>query len=204
MPLPNIPRKEDDILSYCISILDFIEKHEELELKKEKDELVHLLKEYQKKRDEKELAHKAYQKKTYSKDQSLAELITKLRSVRKRVTLLPAPQKERLRKSIPIIDRLSLPPAAARELVGERVAAGQVSLSWKRPKRGTGGRVIFFEIHSKESNSTHWTILDTTDGVRESTVIRNLAEGIELDFKIVSKNQVGRSEEASNIVRLIL
>ncbi|MGF1572756.1 MAG: fibronectin type III domain-containing protein [Sumerlaeia bacterium] len=204
MPLPNIPRKEDDILSYCMSILDFIEKHEELGLKKEKDELVHLLKEYQKKRDEKELAHKAYQKKTYSKDQSLAELITKLRSVRKRVTLLPAPQKERLRKSIPIIDRLSLPPAAARELVGERVAAGQVSLSWKRPKRGTGGRVIFFEIHSKESNSTHWTILDTTDGVRESTVIRNLAEGIELDFKIVSKNQVGRSEEASNIVRLIL
>lgn len=204
MTLPNIPRKEEDVLSYSKSILDFVDGVKDLKGSREINDFQNLLEEYQRKKNEMEKAHRGYQEKVSHKDEALTRLITSMRRLRKQVNKLPQSKKAELVESLPIVDRNALLPAQARDLIGERIGPGAVKLNWRRPKRGSGGRVIFFEIHGKESTSETWSILDTTPGNCEFTIINSLNEGVELDFKVISKNHIGRSEQASNVIRLIL
>ena len=206
MTLPNVPRKEQEILSYCKTLLEYFSQHPVEGMESNKLLLLnqHINHYHQKQQAMKE-AYRVYQERIDEKDSTLAELIRTLRHLRKLASKVTPPQRTaEISQKISPKNRLHQPPAAPRELRGARTGLGSVFLEWRRPKRGTGGKISFFEIHYRTDPQSAWMILDTTEGNRESTTIHGLPTGIELEFKIVSKNQYGRSSDSSNSVTLIL
>lgn len=206
-PLENVPRREEDIEEYSESMIAAIEavKKAYPNAAGAKSELETLIQEYQDKKKLQADALIAYQDATSEKDVALESLVKALRANRKEADQLDTKFQRAWSEQFSPIENTQDLPGAPRDVVARRDGPGIVHMEWRRPKRGTGGKVLFYEVVIKDSTATTgWQIVATTDAQTREVTIKNQPQGMELVYQVFAKNRNGRSPMVDDPINIIL
>ncbi|MDX1972332.1 MAG: fibronectin type III domain-containing protein [Candidatus Sumerlaeia bacterium] len=206
-PLENVPRREEDIEEYSEHMIqairvvrkNFSQSEEALK------SLENLLEVYRDTKEKQIDALNEYQRATATKDQALEELVRELRNQRKEADKLSEADQDLWSNQFSIQENTQELPGAPRDITARRVGPGAMTIEWRRPKRGSGGKVLFYEVVLKDiSATTGWQIVATTDAQTREAYIKDQEQGKELSYYVFAKNRNGRSPMVEDPIKIIL
>jgi len=206
-PLENVPRREVDIEEFSenmLKALESVQKNFE-DYKNAKKELDTLLDEYRDSKVKQAKALELYETSTNIKDEKLEDLVKKLRSLRKQADKLDNADQKKWSAQFESHENTNELPGAPRDIIAQRDSPGTLHIEWRRPKRGSGGKVLFYEVVIKDdSATTGWQIVATTDAQTREVMVKDQPEGEELVYYVFAKNRNGRSPMVEDPIRIIL
>lgn len=206
-PLENVPRREEDIEEYCENMIKAINvvKQSFTESKKAVTDLDNLLEKYRETKEKQIDALNLYQKATTIKDQALEDLVRELRLQRKEADKLSLPDQDKWSNQFNLQENTQELPGAPRDISARRESPGSMVIEWRRPKRGSGGKVLFYEVVIKDPTATTgWQIVATTDAQTREAYVKDQEQGKELSFHVFAKNRNGRSPMIDDPIKIIL
>lgn len=206
-PLENVPRREEDIEEYCENMIKAITvvKPSFTDAKAALNSLGDLLEKYRETKESQIDALNVYQKATSIKDQALEELVRELRQQRKEADKLSQEDQDAWSNQFNLLENTQELPGAPRDIMARREGPGAMVIEWRRPKRGSGGKVLFYEVVIQDPTATTgWQIVATTDAQTREAYVKDLDQGKELSFHVFAKNRNGRSPIIDDPIKIIL
>ncbi|MGF1573136.1 MAG: fibronectin type III domain-containing protein [Sumerlaeia bacterium] len=206
-PLENVPRREEDIEEYCENMVKAIGvvKSSFGDYKTAVNTLGDLLEKYRDTKEKQIDALNAYQKATNIKDSALEDLVRELRQQRKEADKLNEEDQNKWSNQFNLQENTQELPGAPRDIIARREGPGAMIIEWRRPKRGSGGKVLFYEVVIQDASATTgWQIVATTDSQTREAYVKDQEQGKELSFHVFAKNRNGRSPMTDDPIKIIL
>lgn len=197
--MPIFPRAESDVVALAKRLIEALGHAQIRDAAQRQAALQQVIAEYDeaiRKRDELEALLKAANERKDTFRDALA-LATRRELARFEGDLdaLPEGQGDELRRRIEagLIDDTADVPAAPRDLRAVAEPGGVVSLSWRRPQRGRGGRVAHYIVLRRDASPANAEFQFQATALEPGIRLADQPSGREVVYAVVAKNRSGES-----------